>query len=30
MEMTKARQILLHLNIINDETNSKDLEEYDC
>ena len=29
-DMTKARQILLHLNIINDETNSKDLEEYDC
>ncbi len=29
-DMTKSRQILLHLNIINDETNSKDLEEYDC
>jgi len=28
--MTEARQILLHLNIINGEINSENLEDYDC
>jgi len=25
-----TKQILLHLNIINDETDLPDIEEYDC